>query len=173
MNTKESMSARVMREADLDTVLKWRNNPFVRSCMLSQHEISRSEHRAWFNRVSKDNQYAPLIIEENEKPRGCVIFSAIQQSASAYWSFYSSPENKPGSGRQICTVALDFAFSELAINKVIGEVLDFNQASICIHERLGFTREGILREHCLINGKYHNLLCFGILAKEWLTLKIK
>ena len=135
--------------------------------MLSQHEISFLEHLAWFNSMSEDGKSALLIVDEGEQPRGCVIFSNIQRKSTANWSFYSAPENAPGMGTRVCAAALDFAFHELELYKVAGQVLDFNQASICVHRKLGFTQEGNLRKHSLINGQYHDLLCFGILSNEW------
>lgn len=156
-----------MTESDLEYILRWRNHLNVRRFMLSQNEITLSEHLAWFNIMSQDNKSALLIIEEGGQPRGCVIFSNIQSKSTAQWSFYSAPENAPGIGTQVCARALEFAFHELGIYKVAGQVLDFNKSSIRVHQKLGFTQEGNLRKHSLINGEYHDLLCFGILANEW------
>lgn len=164
------MSARRMSENDLEYVLAWRNHPDIRRFMLSPHEITIAEHRAWFDRASRDETRALLVIEEGGQPRGCVLFSGVQKNSAADWSFYSAPGNPAGSGTRICSTALDFAFSELKLHKAAGQVLDFNRASIRLHQRLGFTQEGILREHSLINGVHHNLLCFGILSNEWMTI---
>ena len=51
-----------------------------------------------------------------------------------------------------------------------GQVLDFNIASMRLHQRFGFTQEGVLRQHSLVDGKHHDLLCFGLLTNEWLGL---
>lgn len=169
MTKDASISARRMGENDLEYVLKWRNHPDVRRFMLSQHEITPAEHRAWFDRASRDETRALLVIEEYGRPLGCVIFSGVKKDATADWSFYSAPGSPAGSGTRICATALEFAFSDLRLHKVAGQVLDFNRASIRIHQRLGFTQEGNLREHSLINGTYHDLFCFGVLSIEWLT----
>jgi UDP-4-amino-4,6-dideoxy-N-acetyl-beta-L-altrosamine N-acetyltransferase len=162
------MSARKMRESDLECILTWRNQPEIRRFMLAQHEITLSEHQAWFDLASKDETRSLLVIEENYQKRGCVVFSGVQKNATVDWSFYSAPGNPAGTGTRICTAALQFAFVELAVNKVAGQVLEFNQASIRIHQRLGFIQEGNLRKHCLINGLHHNLLSFGLLFNDWL-----
>lgn len=155
-----------MHERDLDYVLAWRNHPEVRPFMLTQHEITSAEHRAWFDRASRDETCALMVIEEHARPLGCVIFTGVQENATANWSFYSAPGNPAGTGTRICSTALDFAFCELAVHKLAGQVLEFNRASIRLHQRLGFTQEGKLREHCLINGRHYDLLCFGILLNE-------
>ena len=159
-----------MAENDLEYVLKWRNHPDIRRFMLSQHEITLAEHWAWFNRASRDETRALLVIEECSRPLGCVIFSGVAKNATADWSFYSAPGSPAGSGTRICATALDFAFSELQLHKVAGQVLAFNRASIRIHQRLGFTQEGNLRKHRLINGTHHDLFCFGVFYSEWLAI---
>lgn len=164
------MSIRKMNEKDLEYVLMWRNHPDIRRFMLSQHEITLAEHRDWFERTSKDEARSLLIIEEFGNPRGCVLFSGVYKNSTAEWGFYSAPGNPAGTGTRICASALDFAFRELMVNKVAGHVLEFNKASIRIHQRLGFTQEGNLRQHSLIKGTHHNLLSFGLLSSEWFSI---
>lgn len=152
---------------DLDIVLSWRNHPNVRSYMLTTHEISMAEHRAWFERSVKDQTRALLVVEEAGQPIGCVVFSNVGFETTADWSFYVDPESAPGTGRKVCAAALDVAFHDLKVHKVAGQVLDFNEASIRTHLRLGFTQEGVLREQQLINDEPHDLLIFGLLSDEW------
>lgn len=170
MTRYASMTARRMSENDLEYVLRWRNHPDIRRFMLSQHEITLAEHRAWFDRASRDETRALLVIEDHGQPLGCVIFSGVQKNSTADWSFYSAPGSPPGTGTRICATALDYAFGELGVHKVAGQVLDFNLASIRVHQRLRFTHEGSLREHIPINETHHDLLCFGILSSEWLSI---
>lgn len=170
MPSHSSMLARRMSENDLVHILRWRNHHDIRRFMLSQHEITLSEHRVWFDRASRDETRALLVIEEHGQPLGCVIFSGVQKNATADWSFYSAPGSPAGTGTRICSTALDCAFSELGVHKVAGQVLEFNHASIRVHQRLGFSQEGNMREHSLINGIHHNLLSFGILSSEWILI---
>lgn len=156
-----------MRESDLEKVLGWRNHPDVRKCMLSQHEITVAEHRAWFERYAKDATRALLVVEENDLAIGCVLFSNVSCEGTADWSFYADPDSPAGTGRKVCEAALDFAFRELQIYKVAGQVLDFNKRSIRTHLRLGFRQEGFLRGHYLLDGKHLGVVVFGLLSVEW------
>jgi RimJ/RimL family protein N-acetyltransferase len=108
-----------------------------------------------------------LVIEENDVMIGSVVFSNVACGGTAEWSFYADPHSPSGTGRKVCEAALDFAFTELQIHKVAGQVLDFNEASIRTHRRLGFTQEGILREEKLIDEKHIGLIIFGLLSFEW------
>ena len=74
-------------------------------------------------------------------------------------------------GRGIATAAvaamIDKAFNESSLRKLIAYVHDQNVASCRVLEKLGFTREGLLREHYIINGRVENEILFGLLKHEW------
>lgn len=167
MSLQQFISARKMSLHDLDTVFLWRNHPSIRGFMLTQQEITMAEHRAWFERSDKDKTKVLLVIEDANRPVGCVIFSNVSFEGVVDWGFYAAPDSAPGTGRKICETALNIAFHELKVYKVTGRVLDFNEASIRTHLRLGFTQEANLREHFLINDKYHDLLVFSLLSCDW------
>jgi RimJ/RimL family protein N-acetyltransferase len=65
---------------------------------------------------------------------------------------------------------LGFAFGELDLHRIEADVDPRNAASIRTLERLGFQREGYLRERWLVNGEAQDSLLFGLLRREWLRL---
>lgn len=163
----EIFSVRTMRPDDLELVLEWRNHPTVRLYMLTQHEISLAEHASWFAKVGKDPCRRLLIVEEDGLPLGFVQFSGVSEGGTADWGFHTVPGAAKGSGTKMGRAALDYAFKELKLHKVCGQALEFNGASIALHQRLGFVQEGVLREQNRINGSYCALVCFGLLESEW------
>ena len=42
-----------------------------------------------------------------------------------------------------------------------------NEASVRLHESLGFTREGVIRRSVFAGGQYHNNVWYGITAEEF------
>jgi RimJ/RimL family protein N-acetyltransferase len=54
------------------------------------------------------------------------------------------------------------------LHKVTGECDARNTASAGLLERLGFTREGRLRQQTWIKGEWTDDLIYGLLAEEWL-----
>ncbi len=62
---------------------------------------------------------------------------------------------------------LDFAFGALQLHRVTGAVAPDNTAGITSVERLGFTREGVLRDHVHTNGAWRDSILYSILAHEW------
>jgi UDP-4-amino-4,6-dideoxy-N-acetyl-beta-L-altrosamine N-acetyltransferase len=167
MMSNNNCTVRPMNEGDLELVLVWRNSPEVRSFMLTRHEITSAEHRAWFEKSRADASRALLIAEKEGGPFGFVGFSGVSKAGAADWGFYTAPEAARGAGRHLGAAALEYAFHSLALHKVCGQVLGFNAASIRFHRSLGFQQEGVLRQQHQIDGTYHDLICFGLLRQEW------
>lgn len=168
MLKSERCSIRRLVAGDLESLLGWRNHPDVRRFMLTQHEITIGEHRDWFERFSRDPSHALLIGEDRGFPIGFVHFSRVAPQSAADWGFYAAPGAPAGSGSRLCATALDFAFQQLALHKVCGQALDNNQASVHLHARLGFRQEGVLREQHLLGDKPYDLICYGLLRREWI-----
>ncbi|THB71118.1 MAG: UDP-4-amino-4,6-dideoxy-N-acetyl-beta-L-altrosamine N-acetyltransferase [Gammaproteobacteria bacterium] len=160
-----------MKAQDLEQVLDWRNHPSIRQFMLTQHKISFEEHCAWFEQASKDPTRHLLIFEWDNVPSGFTHFNGASKGGTADWGFYMSSSAPQGTGYEMGKAAIQYAFTVIGLHKICGQVLDGNQASIGFHNKLGFQQEGILREQHLINNKYHDLICFGILENEWCTKK--
>lgn len=62
---------------------------------------------------------------------------------------------------------LDFGFREKGLRRVFLECDPRNTSAVRLAEKLGMTREGLLREHALIKGEWVDSLFYGILAREW------
>ena len=62
---------------------------------------------------------------------------------------------------------LQWAFDTLDLNRVQAETDTRNAASARVLEKLGFTREGTLREDCVVNGDVSDSWVYGLLRREW------
>lgn len=164
---KPVLKLRPMKTSDLGLVLSWRNHIDIRQYMYTQHEISLEEHTNWFNKVSKDSNYNLLIFEAYSEPLGFVNIHQITQGGIADWGFYTSPNAPKGTGSKLGDQALKYAFNTLELHKLCGQALGFNKASRKFHKRLGFKEEGTLKQHYFDGQKYHDVICFGLLASEY------
>ena len=62
---------------------------------------------------------------------------------------------------------LDFGFTEWNLNRIEADVDPRNEPSVRTLERLGFQREGILRERWLVEGEVQDTALHGLLRSEW------
>ena len=62
---------------------------------------------------------------------------------------------------------LGYAFGELALRRIEADVDPRNSASLQTVERLGFQREGYLRERWQVNGEIQDTVFYGLLRADW------
>ena len=67
---------------------------------------------------------------------------------------------------------LQWAFDTLDLNRVQAETDTRNTASSRVLEKLGFVREGTLREDCIVDGEVSDSWVYGLLRREWEPLHL-
>jgi UDP-4-amino-4,6-dideoxy-N-acetyl-beta-L-altrosamine N-acetyltransferase len=169
MLSVEDYCLRKLKEQDREQILRWRNSDRIRANMYTDHIIAPTEHRIWFDRVTRDESVIYLLFEYRQRPTGLVYFTDIdRENGKCMWGFYLSETDLPrGSGTVMGYLAMNHIFEEKKMRKVCGEVLDFNAASQKFFKRLGFTEEGRLRQHVLKNGNYVDVVLFSLFSHAW------
>ena len=66
----------------------------------------------------------------------------------------------------ICHI-LKYYFEELRYQKATIQVFGYNEISASLHEKLGFVKEGVLRQMIYTGGQYWDLLYYGMVRAEW------
>ena len=62
---------------------------------------------------------------------------------------------------------LGYAFQALDLNRLEADIDPRNRASARTLERLGFQKEGHLRERWIVNGEVSDTWMYGLLRREW------
>lgn len=97
---------------------------------------------------------------------GFVYFDWVAGKAEiGYW--ISADEEGKGIVTASARLLIGFAFRELELNRIEIRCSSENRRSAAIPERLGFTREGLLRMAEFRNGRLHDFEIYGLLASEW------
>jgi RimJ/RimL family protein N-acetyltransferase len=69
--------------------------------------------------------------------------------------------------KEALTALLDFAFGTLGMRRLEADVDPRNAGSLHAVERLGFRREGLLRERWKVDGELQDSVLLGLLSHEW------
>ena len=72
-----------------------------------------------------------------------------------------------GYATEAARAVLEWAYAALDLNRVQAETDTRNVASARVLEKLGFVREGTLREDCVVNGDVSDSWVYGLLRREW------
>jgi len=127
----------------------------------------RESVQAW-----KEERAWDYSIRSREDPRrhiGNISFWTVSKLGKiaeiGYW--VRSDETSRG----VCTEAVDLlleeTFNSLGYHKVVLRIAVGNDASDRVAEKLGFTREGILREELLIRGNWVDHTLWSLLDREY------
>ncbi len=134
---------------------------------LEEHALSWIRlHKEWHE---KELRYEfALVVKETQQLIGAIGLSQNKQHQNgelgywlgeAYW-------NK-GYGTEAAQAILSFAFQEKQYHKIFALHFASNPASGRIMEKIGMTKEGYLKEQLFKEGKFEDIVRYGILNQEW------
>ena len=94
------------------------------------------------------------------------IHPAILRSCS-FAILMANKEKGKGYGFEASKILLSHAFLNLNLHRVYLVVVEWNKPAIKMYEKLGFQRDGVLRDAFWARGKYHKLLYYSVLRNEF------
>ena len=90
---------------------------------------------------------------------------ANRHCSIGYW--IDAAHQGKGLMTRCCAALIDYLFHEMAIHRVTIQCGTGNRKSCAIPERLGFKREGVMREVEWVNDRWVDLVVWGMLAQDW------
>lgn len=168
------LDLRPLQAADADAVFALRSDPVVQRY---------GSHPAWTERqtavdyverdlrrmaAGTDAQFAIVRRADAAVVGTCTLYRLDAQSRMAEIGYVLRPsEWGQGYATEAVTTLLDWGFDQLDLNRVEADIDPRNAPSVRAMERLGFTREGHLRERWIVAGEVCDSLIYGLLAREW------
>lgn len=110
-----------------------------------------------------------FVMVYQQEAVGLIGFKEIDHFNKKLEIGYWLSEELQGKGivRRSCETMLQYAFDNMAMNRVQIKVGVGNNKSSNIPKKLHFSFEGILREAEFLNGKFHDLEVYSLLKREW------
>lgn len=137
---------RPARDSDVDVIREWRNQQANREVSNNQHVISSDEHRSWWERTSHDPTRRVLVLEIGDRPCGVVNFFDLDaERRTGSWGFFLDHEGLSADDATFVAwntamkEAIDYAFDDLGLDVLEGEVLEENEAVRATNRRFRFT----------------------------------
>ena len=98
----------------------------------------------------------------------CTLFHLDTANRRAELGYALGREHwKQGYMQEALGALLGFSFGELNMHRIEADVDPRNVSSAKTLERMGFQREGYLRERWLVGGEIQDALFYGLLKREW------
>jgi RimJ/RimL family protein N-acetyltransferase len=74
-----------------------------------------------------------------------------------------------GLGTEATQLIVDYVFDQVddpPVNRLALEVYDFNRRGLAVYEKVGFRREGVLRQALLWDGQFHGAIAMSIVRAD-------
>jgi RimJ/RimL family protein N-acetyltransferase len=98
----------------------------------------------------------------------CTLFQLALESKRAEVGYVLARQHwGKGYMMEAATALIDTAFSKLDFNRLEADIDPRNAASAKLLERLGFKREGLLKEREFACGEMTDTALYGLLKREW------
>ena len=150
-------------------VMRYWSSPSWESVAVSEKFIERDQQ------AMADGKHLRLAITSRVDGSffgTCTLFDHVLQCRRAEVGFGLSPS---AWGKGIATEAvgelLTFGFTVMGLNRVEADIDPRNAASAKCLERLGFAKEGHLRERWIVAGEVSDSALYGILHDEWIAAR--
>jgi len=164
---------RPVKITDAPIIQNWHNDPELRKVARAgerpttlkqeKEDIKTAYH-------NKDEVYLMVLKKSNNKEIGFIRVSWLTSSSRNVW-LRMIIGDKNAWGKNYAADALgcflEWLFYELNVHRITCETYATNKRAIRFFEKMGFKREGIIREAHYIEGKYHDIISFGFLKREF------
>ena len=122
-------------------------------------------------RALVEGESITLGIYQGDPPRligECLLFAVDRQAGRAELGFALAP-GAWGRGylHEAAGALIGYGFERLQLRRIEAEIDAGNAAAARALERIGFRREGLLRERWAVDGRIADAAFYGLLAREW------
>jgi RimJ/RimL family protein N-acetyltransferase len=171
--TTERFVLRLFQPSDAATVTMLCNNFNINKTTLHlPYPYSLNDALSWieyhYDNFMSDISYEFAITDkETGELFGAIALSnnkRFNQGEIAYWIGESYWGN--GYATEAAQSILQFAFEEKKLHKVFARYFSSNPASGKVMEKIGMKQEGILKEHIIKDGKFEDLVYYGIINQN-------
>lgn len=175
----DRVSLRALQAHDLDSLFSIYSDPEVMRYWGASAMQTRSEANEFFAEVVEDLRRRRCIQwgiarRSDDRIIGTIALFAVDVTARkcevafalgrAYWG--------RGYMHEALQIALGYALNEMDFRRIEADVDPRNLACIRLLERVGFKREGYLRERWLVPGETQDSLFYGLLKRDWISAAI-
>jgi RimJ/RimL family protein N-acetyltransferase len=143
-----------------------------RSCF-----IDLADTRQWIDEALQAPDQLPFAIVESGKNKvvGSTRYLNIRpehRSLEIGWTWLGQEWQRTGINTQVKLLLLSHAFERLGCVRVEFKTDERNARSQRALERIGATREGVLRNHMIVQGDYiRDSVYFSVIDQDWTQVK--
>lgn len=166
---------RTINESDLDQISAIFSDPKVMRYWSTPPLGSPDEVRALMKEIETGNEEGSMLkwgvaLKSTDAVIGTVTLFNLDLTQGRAEVGYAQAQAYWGHGyiHEALQALLMYAFEEMKLRRIEADVDPRNTASIKTLERLGFEREGFLRERWHVSGELQDAFFYGLLERDWI-----
>ena len=144
----------------LEEWLHWAHNTHSREDVLNYVQMARKDFQ-------KPEAIHLLIFRKDEIIGGCGLRLNELNSYGEIGYWIDAEFSGKGIVTDCCRAIVEYALTDMGLNRVQIRCASGNVRSAAIPKRLGFKHEGTLRKTIRTNDRFDDEECFGILRSDW------
>lgn len=163
---------RAFEPEDYLTIVKWRNDREIAAKLGGGISFfSAAREKKWVEDTifhSSDVKLAVCLCE-NDMHIGNVYLTGINyinRTAESHILIGNKSYWGQGYAKEALLQILHFGFDEKGLNRIEAHINADNDASLRMHEKCGYVREGVLRQAIFKNGRFKDVIVMSILKEE-------
>ena len=164
---------RALRADDADALFALHSDPRVMRYWSHAPWTDREQAVARLDQLERDRESSEfyqwaIAVDGDDRLVGTVSLFALnraQKRAEVGYALASSVWGR-GYATEALKLAVDFAFEALGVARLEADIDPRNDASCRLVERIGFVREGLLRERWHVAGEATDSAIYGLLARD-------
>lgn len=160
---------RAIEEKDAPMLMEMINDPEIENAVVGYaYPVSLADQKQWIASL-KNEKTLRYAIDADGEFAGTAFVSSLDlknRTGNMNIKLMKSAQGK-GIASRAMKLVIEYCFNELNLNCVTANVIQRNEASRKLWEKLGFKKDGILRQRVYKNGEYHNLIAYSMLRDEF------
>lgn len=169
---------RLLESQDLPKRVEWINDPKVNEHLNMDVPTSLARTEKWLEKIADDmtrRDFSVFCSETDEYIGFCGLTSIEKPAMKAEHYIAIGDEKYRGSGYgpHVYALLMEYGFKELGLNRIYGYQPAHNTAAHKAVKKLGWRREGLLRQDFFLHGTLEDRYVVSILRDEWLKLEGK
>jgi RimJ/RimL family protein N-acetyltransferase len=163
---------RPLEREDAALVQPWVNDPDVTRTLRTHGPLNRRAEEAFIDRVTQSPADVVAVIVRRDVETAVGLTGLHQFDFKARHAVFGITIGDKqawglGFGTEATFLMVRHAFETLNLNRVMLQVYEQNDRGLRTYEKVGFRKEGVLRQDYYREGRYRDTIIMGILRPEW------
>ena len=163
------VNLRALELKDLAFLYTIENNESLWELSQTKTPFSKEILQKYLETTQKDSeeikQLRLVITSKTNEPIGFIdLFELDSENKRAGVSIVIlNSHRRNGFGKEALSLLIQYSFNALGLHQVYSNVLEDNNASICLFESVGFEKVGLKKDWRLYEGRYKNEYLFQLI----------